>query len=350
MRDIDKKHLDAGLVLHAANGTAINTYGNRLLYLDIGFQEKLPWVFTIADITQPIIGSDFLEHHDISIHLRTRTIFHNPSSSTITAQFTPMPSIFPIICHIDNFPPVIENLLTQFPDISKEPSTFNPIKHNFKHRIITNGHPVSVRPRRLNPLVKDAAQDIIQKMLSDGIIRPSSSPWASPVHMVPKKSADWRLVGDYRLLNTKTKKDSYPLPYLNDFSSNLQGNTVFSTIDLKDAFHQIPIADEDIEKTALATPFGSFEYSRMSFGLCGAAQSFQRFIDSVLRNLTVNTGTSERKVTFFSYVDDILVASKNEKDHMQGSKTFLPCSLNFKNMGCTSISKNVHFCKKPWNF
>ena len=94
--------------------------------------------------------------------------------------------------------------------------------------------------------MKESAQDIIQKLLSDGTIRPSSSPWASPLHMVPKKSSDWRLVGDFRLLNSKTKKDSYSLPYLHDFSCNFYGREVFSTIDLRDAFHQIPIHEDDI--------------------------------------------------------------------------------------------------------
>ena len=127
-------------------------------------------------------------------------------------------------------------------------------------------------------------------MLEDGTIPPSCrlQPMGQPHPYGTKKSSDWRIVGDYSNLNLKTKRDNYPLPYLNDFSIKLYDHNYISCIDLKDAFHQIPIVPEDIEKSDLVTSFGSFEFTRRSFGLFRAAQTFQRFIDSALRNLTVN--------------------------------------------------------------
>lgn len=339
LRNCDKKHLDHSFTLKAANGSIINTYGERFIFTDLGFKEALPWVFTVADVEHAIIGSDFLKHHDISIHLRNNQLTHNPSKMSIIAQLTNCPSIVPIACHIDFLPDKIELLLQKYPDITKEPCASDPIKHNFLHRIITEGTPVSQRPRRLNPTLRDAAEATLQKMLMDGTIRPSSSPWSSPIHLVPKKSEDWRLVGDYRHLNSKTKKDSYPLPYLNDFSSKLHGLKVFSVCDLKNAFHQVPIAEEDVEKTALATPFGNFEFVRMSFGLCGAAQSFQRFIDSVLRDLTVKTPEGIRKVTFFAYVDDILIASESEEAHLEDLEAF------FSRLQSYGLHINLKKCK-----
>ena len=142
-----------------------------------------------------------------------------------------------------------------------------------------------------------------------GIIHRSSTPWASPLHMVEKKTpGTWRPCGDYRRLNKVTTHDWYPVPCLQHFGSQLKGKKIFSKVDLVHRYNQIPVAAANVPKTAVIMPFGLFEFLRMPFSLKNTAQVFQRFMDQVCRGL---------EDFLFVYIDDVLMASPDDKEHQR---------------------------------
>ncbi|GFX13973.1 transposon Tf2-9 polyprotein [Trichonephila clavipes] len=147
-------------------------------------------------------------------------------------------------------------------DLSNPSLISKSASHGTVHHIITTGPPVTARPRRLHPKLYDAVKVEFEFLLAQGIIRPSKSHWSSPLHVVPKSDSTVRPVGDYRQLNSVTEFDSYPMPYLNDFAHALHGKKIFSKIDIFKAFHQIPIAECDIPKTAVTTPWENAEEHR----------------------------------------------------------------------------------------
>jgi hypothetical protein len=192
------------------------------------------------------------------------------------------------------------------------------------------------KPRRLHPKILKEVQKEFQYLMDQGICRPSKSPWASPIHVVPKPDGTYRVCGDYRRLNTVTVPDRYPIPHIHDLTNILHGKKIFSKIDIVRAYFHIPMYEKDIPKTAVTTPFGSFEFLYVNFGLKCAANTFQRFINEVLVNLPFS----------IAYIDDILIFSDNESEHLEHIKQVLERLSNYGlnvNVSKSEFLQRYHF-------
>ena len=172
--------------------------------------------------------------------------------------------------------------------------------------------PVSKRPYRLSVAEEEEVKARIEQLLAAGHIRPSHSPWSSPVLFAKKKNsgpgtAGLRFCIDYRGLNNVTERDQYPLPTTEDLLKRLSGAQVFSKIDLRSGYYQVRINEADIPKTAFTTRYGLYEFTVMPFGLSNAPATFMRLMNEVLVDFL-----DEFVVV---YLDDILIFSKDETQH-----------------------------------
>ena len=290
--------------LVAANGSLIKTFGKCAVKIRIA-GKIYEHIATVADIIHPVLGMDFLVGKGLLIDLDSRKLVQETFAEGNSVNFV---SESQSSCEKS-----AQSLLTKFPTItdsslSKDNVLLTPLSID-----TGDAQPVYHKARPLHGEKQKQIEAEILKWESEGIVQRVRNPvaWASPVHAVKKSDGSWRVCGDFRSLNLVTKFDRYPLPSLVSFNAKMAGAKLFSKVDLRRAYHQVLVREEDRHKTTINTTVGLFEFVRMPFGLRNAGAQFQRNIHLILKDFSF----------LFVYMDDLLIFSNSAAQHLTHLKT-----------------------------
>lgn len=286
-----------------------------------------------SDKYDAIIGMNFLipfkakldlENHYLEIFTKYKIYFRNLNIPQEIEEANSLEAVIDLEEEIhkltnrshlnDEEKQVLKKLLKKNKDLFFLESDTLSFTHEITHEIKTkDGNPIYCKLYRYPQIHEKEIERQIGEMLNQGIIRESDSPYNSPLWIVPKKMDNsnikkWRIVIDYRKLNEITIDDKFPIPNIDSILDRLGRAQYFTTLDLAKGFHQILVKEEDQKKTAFSTPFGHYEYVRMPFGLKNAPATFQRLINSILREYM-------NKICVV-YLDDILIFSSSLEEHV----------------------------------
>ena len=234
----------------------------------------------------------------------------------------------------------LEETLIEYQDVFSKHDNDLGFTHLAEHTIDTdNARPIKQPFRRVPLAYEQAEKEAIDKMLEQDVIRPSSSPWASPLVLVKKKDGSVRPCVDYRLLNKVTKVDAFPIPKVDDCIDSISGAKLFSTLDLTSGYFQIPLKEEDIPKSAFTSKYGLYEFKSLPFGMVNSGATFERVMELALKGLQWQT--------CIIYIDDCIVFGQTFDDHMIRLKEvldrFRQANLKLKPKKCELIKTEVTF-------
>lgn len=279
--------------------------------------EKFKWVqeFLIFDsmAVDCLLGTDFMRNTGLQLkfdHTSFQFSF-NPSMIMLVQDEwgggQPQ-STFNDLAHL---PPdqqqKLKSLMRKFPDVLT--TKLGMTNKGTCHLTLKDSHPVRSHAYMLAPPKLRVLRNHVNQLLQQGVVIPSVSEYASPCFLVPKKDGGKRLVVDYRKINSKIAFDTFPLPTIETALMNFGGAKIFSVLDLNSAYHQVPLDRESQQYTTFTTPFGSFAYTRLPFGLTVGSQ--------VLSRILANIFSDAAWEFLFLYLDDLVIFSKNFEEHLQ---------------------------------
>ena len=229
-------------------------------------------------------------------------------------------------------------LLQEFSDIFSISKRDIGLTGMVAHEIDTGQEkPICTPYRRIPLALEDKVDEMINELEGKGIIRPSLSPWNAPLVVVPKKNGDIRLTVDYRKLNSITERPIFPMPDSRALLDTLSGSAYFTTLDLSSGYYNIPMKEEDVQKTAFSTRRNHWEFVRMPMGLSTAPGTFQRLMHMVFHR--------ENWKQCLIYLDDVLVFSDTINEHLRRLRLIFECireaGLKLSPEKCTFLQRKV---------
>ena len=325
LRDSDTNKEETNFQFLTANGTSIKCFGKTDLEIDVGFG-KMKATFHICAIEQPILGFHFMHQNWLTLDAQLNCLRCPDTEMKVNTIPMPVKDCEALPVHECKY----LDILDLYPNLTVAPNYRKPVKLDIVHHLPTKGQPPNIKTCRVSPEKYIKMKQQIEEMIKSCLLIPSNLEFGSPLHLVSKaNTTELRLVGDYKVLNKMLTSGSYPLPHLRTAYELLHGSNIFSTVDLKSAFHHVPIALEDVHKTTIRTLVGAYAFTITPFGLSTSVQVFQRLIDTVICGLPF----------VYAYVDDILIFSKDEKEHLEHH------SILFQRLNNFGLAINLKKCR-----
>jgi hypothetical protein len=320
-----------GLTLHphqpvcVADGSVLAVSGSVDLPIEVSGRVRVTRVVVVPSVTSEILlGVDLWKDLDLVPRLRHSTYSFGNSLDALCEVSQPI---------TPDQRAQVDRLVTKY--CARTDSGLG--RATAVEHIIDVGDskPIKQRYYPVSPYVQKLIDDEVEKMLALGVIEPSRSAWSSPVVMVKKPNGAYRFCIDFRKINQVSKRDAYPLPYVNSILTRLHNARYFFSIDVKSAYWQIPLSEASKEITAFTVPGkGLFQFTRMPFGLHNAPATWQRFVDTVIG--------ADLEPLVFVYLDDVIVATPDFHQHLD---VLEKVSTRLTNAGLTMNREKCEFLK-----
>lgn len=319
-RIADRCHTDGVELLRSpvslakmANGDLINIPGAYVIDFTLGdnqFTEEFAYLPRLT--TDVVLGMDFLGKRCFTLNLGNhalyldgRLLLPTPTIETVS-PIGGLSEALPLVLTAIEENRLKEFLAAEIPKFTELKGTTPLIQHEIR---LLSTEPIKQRYRPQNPRMQEIIDSEVDRMLKEEIIEPSNSPWSSPVVIVRKKDGNPRFCVDFQKINAISRKDAYPLPFINAILDKLRSAKYISSIDLRQGYWQVPLTADSKPITAFTVPGrGLFHFNVMPFGLHAAPATFQRLMDRVIG--------PELDPYCFAYLDDIIVLGKTLEEHL----------------------------------